>query len=79
MTESYDNSTISVVDDDSIIRLSTTRLLRKEGYTVAEASSGTEGEALIRETPPDLVLMDVNPGEPPLHRQPESLEREGNA
>lgn len=65
MTENPGNSTFSVVvvDDDPVIQLSTTRLLRKEGYTVAEASSGAEGEALIRKIRPDLVLLDVNLGD----------------
>lgn len=65
MTEILENSsfTIAVVDDDPAIRLSTTRLLRKKGYTVVEAANGAEGEALIGETLPDLVLMDVNLGD----------------
>ena len=55
--------TIAVIDDDPVILLSTMRLLSKEGYTVAKAASGAEGAVLIRETLPDLVLMDVNLGD----------------
>jgi DNA-binding response OmpR family regulator len=54
---------VAVVDDDPSIRLSTTRLLSKEGYTVLEAANGADGEALIREKTPDLVLMDVHLGD----------------
>jgi DNA-binding response OmpR family regulator len=63
MTEPSSTFTIAVVDDSPAIRLATSRLLRKEGYTVVEAASGTEGAALIREIRPDLVLMDVNLGD----------------
>lgn len=55
--------TIAVIDDDPSIRLATTRLLRKEGYTVTEAANGADGETLIRTTAPDLVLLDVNLGD----------------
>jgi DNA-binding response OmpR family regulator len=54
---------VAIVDDDPTIRLSTTRLLSKNGYTVFEAANGTDGEALIREKKPDLVLMDVHLGD----------------
>jgi two-component system, OmpR family, response regulator len=50
---------ILVVDDDPDIRFATVRLLGKAGYLVAEADTGELGLCLIRETHPDLVLLDV--------------------
>jgi len=50
---------ILVVDDDPDIRFATVRLLRKAGYLVAEADTGEMGLCLVRETHPDLVLLDV--------------------
>ncbi len=50
---------ILVVDDDPDIRFGTARLLRKAGYPVAEAENGETALRLVRETHPDLVLLDV--------------------
>ncbi len=50
---------ILVVEDDPDIRFATVRLLRKAGYSAAEADTGEMGLHLVRETHPDLVLLDV--------------------
>ena len=50
---------ILVVDDDPVIRFAAVRLLRKAGYPVAEAENGETALRLVRETHPDLVLLDV--------------------
>ena len=50
---------ILVVDDNPLVLLGTSRVLRAAGYTVIEASTGEEGLRLVRERRPDLVLMDV--------------------
>ena len=53
--------TILVVDDDPTVRVSSAELLRKNGYKVLEAASGTEALAALRsyEGPIDLLLTDV--------------------
>jgi CheY-like chemotaxis protein len=53
--------TILVVDDDHTVRSSSAELLRKNGYKVLEAGSGTEALAALRdyEGPIDLLLTDV--------------------
>jgi len=51
--------TILVVDDEEDILLLCRVNLEFEGYKVASASSGVEGLARIRDTHPDLVLLDV--------------------
>jgi CheY-like chemotaxis protein len=52
---------ILVVEDESIVRRTVTRLLRKGGYTVFEAASPEEAMAAWANfpAPPDLLLTDV--------------------
>lgn len=50
---------ILVVDDNRENALLTRELLRTDGYDVATADNATLAEALIREHPPDLILLDV--------------------
>jgi putative two-component system response regulator len=48
-----------VVDDDDQIRRLLTQLLKPHGYTVETVSSAEEALEKLMETPPDLVLLDV--------------------
>jgi signal transduction histidine kinase len=48
-----------VVDDNPVVLLSISELLRSAGYEVFEARNGTEGLRLARENAPDLILLDV--------------------
>jgi len=50
---------ILVVDDDEMGRYGTTRILRRAGFTVWEASTGAEALELGRRLP-NLVVLDVN-------------------
>ena len=50
---------ILVVDDSEEQRLIASSLLRKLGYNVAVAGSGEEAIAHVRESPVDLVLLDM--------------------
>ncbi|MDN5748237.1 MAG: response regulator [Pseudonocardia sp.] len=51
---------VLVVEDEALIRLDLTELLREEGYVVAgEAGDGEQAVTLARELRPDLVIMDV--------------------
>jgi PAS domain S-box-containing protein len=52
-------TTILNVDDDDAARYATSRILRKEGFEVLEASCGAEALRLAKQAP-DLVLLDVN-------------------
>ena len=52
-------NTILVVDDDSQLRQSFKKILTKEGYTVKTTSTGELGLEIVRESVPDLVIMDV--------------------
>ncbi|MBO6039599.1 MAG: response regulator transcription factor [Oscillospiraceae bacterium] len=50
---------ILIVDDDLSIGNLLEEALTKEGYSVLRAYSGTEAVLLLRETRPDLVLLDM--------------------
>ncbi|MBW0118212.1 ANTAR domain-containing response regulator [Pseudonocardia abyssalis] len=51
---------VLVVEDEALIRLDLTEMLREEGYVVAgEAGDGEQAVKLARELTPDLVIMDV--------------------
>ena len=50
---------VLIVDDDPQLRQSFEKLLTEEGHTVQTAANGESGLAMVREAPPDLVVMDV--------------------
>ena len=50
---------ILVADDDSSIRSLLRQLLQDEGYAVHEAATGVEVVDKVKESSPDLVIMDV--------------------
>lgn len=52
------DATILLVDDDAVFVASVTAVLRSH-YRVRTATNGTEGLAMIRRDPPDLVILDV--------------------
>jgi len=51
--------TILIIDDDSEIRYSLSRVLSSRGYQVVEAPSGELGVAAVKKSPPDLVFLDI--------------------
>ncbi len=51
--------TILVVDDEAHIRELLRQHLESEGYSVLEAKNGVEAIEIIRNTPPDLIILDV--------------------
>ena len=54
-----DGPTVLIVDDDEKLREYVRVNLEMAGYTVREAGSAEEGLAVLAETTPDLVLLDV--------------------
>ena len=55
--------TILVIDDDTEIRYSLSRVLTSRKYVVTEAASGEQGIAMVKKGPfPDLVFLDVRMG-----------------
>ena len=53
------NRTIAVIDDDVCIGDMIERVLKKEGYLVLRAYSGTEALLLLDQKRPDLILLDL--------------------
>lgn len=52
-------STILNVDDDAAGRYAKSRILKRAGYQVIEAGTGADALRLVKETQPQLVLLDV--------------------
>ncbi len=50
---------ILVVDDNAVNRLLAVRLLERRGHTVNVASNGKYALEVLRDTPHDLILMDI--------------------
>jgi CheY-like chemotaxis protein len=50
---------ILVVDDEADIRFVIGKMLEREGYEVLEADSGENALESLKETIPDLILLDV--------------------
>jgi two-component system nitrogen regulation response regulator GlnG len=55
-------SSILIIDDDSEIRYSLTRVLSSRDYVVTTAASGEEGVAAVRKSAPDLIFLDIRMG-----------------
>ena len=53
-------ATLLVVDDDDAGRYVKVHTLRRAGFQVTEAATGTEGLALVETASPDLLILDVN-------------------
>lgn len=51
--------TVLVVDDDPDVRLFSVTVLEENGFVPVEATNGEEGMQIIRDHPPDLVVLDV--------------------
>jgi two-component system, OmpR family, response regulator MprA len=51
---------ILVAEDDRAVRESLVRALQLEGYTVASANNGAEALEAIRQSEPDVLLLDVS-------------------
>lgn len=52
-------STILTIEDQPDIRRLIRMTLEFDGHAVLEASSGEEGLKMVRQHPPDLILLDV--------------------
>jgi len=51
---------ILLIDDDALFRSSLSFHLQQAGYQVQAAASAEDGLAIIRNNPPDLVLLDIS-------------------
>ena len=51
---------VLIIDDDELVRRLLEEHLSNEGYEIISASMAEDGYALAEESPPDLILLDVN-------------------
>jgi DNA-binding NtrC family response regulator len=54
--------TILVIDDDSEIRYSLSRVLSSRDYIVSAAASGEEAVAIVKKAAPDVIFLDIRMG-----------------
>jgi PAS domain S-box-containing protein len=59
VSPSYEQKNILVVDDEPHIRELLRQELESEGYLVRAAQDGIEALQLVKECPPDLIILDV--------------------
>ena len=52
-------SKILIIDDNDQLRMSFQRLLEEEGYNVRTAASGESGLAMVKESLPNMVILDL--------------------
>ena len=57
MTEPFAHTIVNV-DDDDAGRYTKSRILRRAGYRVLEASTGADGLGLVAEVKPQLLLLE---------------------
>ncbi|MFN2110581.1 MAG: response regulator, partial [Anaerolineae bacterium] len=50
---------ILVVEDELVLRETLTYNLVKQGYEVSAAADGRQAVEMARQTPPDLILLDI--------------------
>lgn len=55
-----ESASILIIDDDQAVTGVVKAVLEKDGYSVLEAHSGTEGLAKAEELRPDLIIMDIS-------------------
>ncbi|HEY1795276.1 MAG TPA: ATP-binding protein [Stellaceae bacterium] len=60
MTGQSSVTRVLLVDDEEVSRYLVRQLLPRGLYEISEAATGTEGLALVRSNPPDIVLLDLN-------------------
>ncbi len=51
--------TIAVIEDDTFLSTLAITQLEKDGYKVVKATDGAQGLQVVKETAPDLVLLDI--------------------
>jgi CheY-like chemotaxis protein len=52
-------TTVLLVEDSKFLKITAERLLTKSGFIVVTAQDGEEALRIVRETPPDVVLLDM--------------------
>jgi CheY-like chemotaxis protein len=53
------NSKVLLVEDSKFLRMANERALSKAGFEVSTAADGEEALQLVRDKPPDIILLDM--------------------
>ena len=53
------NRSILIIEDDPSFSRAINHIVEKEGYNVSTASNGMTGLRMVKENPPDLLILDV--------------------
>lgn len=53
------NLKILIIDDDDLIRMTISGILKKQGCAILEAPDGNRGVALYKKEKPDIVITDM--------------------
>src|SRR5919199_3338593 len=59
MTGAASPGSVLIVDDDRVNRMLLTRSVEREGHRVSAAEDGGTALRLMRQDPPDVVLLDI--------------------
>ena len=59
LTLSRQNIKILIIEDDDVIRITLTNVLKKHGYTTLSAENGNNGLAVFKKENPDIVITDM--------------------
>ena len=51
---------VLIVDDDAVLRLATSSMLRNRGYDVVTAADGSEAIGAVAQGRPDVILLDLS-------------------
>ena len=54
------SKTVLAIEDNKVNMLLVSRVVEAEGYDLLRAEDGPEALGLLKETSPDLILLDVN-------------------
>ena len=54
------NKTVLAIEDNKVNMLLVSRVVEAEGYDLLRAEDGPEALEVLKETSPDLILLDVN-------------------
>lgn len=60
MTNEQDKIKVLLIDDEPDFTQPMAFWLNSKGYAVAEAHSGEEGISMAKESPPDIIFLDLN-------------------
>lgn len=59
LKKKIESKTLLIIEDDETMRLAMKRIFELDGFTVKLAADGTELSAVLEDSSPDLILLDI--------------------